>query len=107
MLSQDSICNNILDLFVIASTSGNFYRLALAWGYILDDSKLYSADTDKGTRKKLLSVFFMLRGGYPPPIPLRVFGQNDFPLKGEGDPPIPLRKKSAKKQLFLAKKRQF
>ena len=30
-----------------------------------------------------------------------------FPLRGGGYPPIPLRKKSAIKQLFLAKKRLF
>ena len=37
----------------------------------------------KGTRQKLLSGFFPLRGGYPP-FPLRVFGQDDFPVRGEG-----------------------
>ena len=51
----------------------------------------------KGGLQRLLSGFFPLRGGGYPPFPLRVFGQNDFPL----------RKKSVKKQLFSAKKRQF
>ena len=35
------------------------------------------------------------------------FEHIDFPLRGGEYPPIPLRKKSAKKQLFLAKKRLF
>ena len=56
--------------------------------------------------KNVLADFSVKGGGYPP-IPLRVFGQNDFPLRGGGYLPIPLRKKSAKKQLLLAKKRQF
>ena len=44
----------------------------------------------KGSFQKLLSGFFPLRGGG---IPLRVFGQDDFPLRGGGGyPPIPLRK---------------
>ena len=34
----------------------------------------------KGGRQKLLSGFF-------PPFPLRVFGQDDFPLSGEGVTP--------------------
>ena len=40
----------------------------------------------KGRCQKLLSGFFPLRGGYPP-FPLRVFGQDDFPLRGEGGTP--------------------
>ena len=40
----------------------------------------------KGSRQKLLSGFFPLRGGYPP-FPLMVFGQDDFPLRGEGGTP--------------------
>ena len=97
-------------------------------GYILDDSKLYSADTDEGTRQKLLSVFFMLRGGgipppillrvfghidfrlrggWVPPIPLSFFGHNDFPSMGEGVPPVPLRKKSTKNRYFWPKKANF
>ena len=57
-----------------------------------------------GTRQKLLSGFFPLRGGggYPP-FPLSFFAHNDFPLRGGMYPPIPLRKKSTKKELFLAK----
>ena len=61
-------------------------------GYILDDSKLYLADTDKGTRQKLLSVFFMLRGGgYPPHSAKGDFGQNDFPLEEGGGKYPPFR----------------
>ena len=56
----------------------------------------------KGRCQKLLSGFFPLGGGVPS-FPLSFFEHNDFPLRGGGGyPPIPLRKKSAKKQLFLA-----
>ena len=57
----------------------------------------------KGGLQKLLSGFFPLRGGGVPPFPLRVFGQNDFPLRG-GSTPNSAKEKSAKKQLFSAKK---
>ena len=44
----------------------------------------------KGTCQKLLSVFFSVKGGGgSPPFPLRVFGQDDFPLSGEGGPGTP------------------
>ena len=43
--------------------------------------------------KNYLADFFPLRGGYPQ-ISLRVFGQNDFPLRGGGVPP-----KSAKEKI--------
>ena len=59
----------------------------------------------KGTLSKLLSGLFLLRGGTP--IQLSFFGHNDVPLRGGGYHPIPLRKKSVKKQLFLAKIRLF
>ena len=36
-----------------------------------------------------------------PPFPLRVFGQDDFPLRGEGGPDSDTAKEnSAKKQVF-------
>ena len=55
----------------------------------------------KGTFQKLLSGFCPLRGGEYPPFPLRVFGQDDFPLRGGGGyPPIPLRKIPLKRQVF-------
>ena len=55
----------------------------------------------RGAVKKYLADFFREGGGVPP-FPLRVFGQDDFPLRGGGYPPIPLRKKSAKKRPLLA-----
>ena len=39
--------------------------------------------TYKGTRKILLCRFFPLRKG-DPPIPINVFGQNDYPSRGGG-----------------------
>ena len=54
----------------------------------------------KGSCQKRLSGFCPLRRGGYPPCP-----HTDCPIKGGGYPPIPLRKKSAKKRLFLAKKR--
>ena len=40
-------------------------------------------------------------GGGAPPFPLRVFGQDDFPLRGGGGyPPIPLRKIPLKRRYF-------
>ena len=78
-------------------------KVSLWSGAVLQEQKFLKA---KGIFQKLLSGFFPLRGGYPP-FPLSFFGQNNFPLRGGGVPPIPLRKKSAKKQLFLAKKRLF
>ena len=56
-------------------------------------------DFSKGGCQKLLSGFFPLRGGVPP-FPLRVFGQDDFPLRGEGVPPNSAEENSAKKQVF-------
>ena len=44
-------------------------------------------DQHKGARQKLLSGFSLLRGGGYPPFPLRVFGQDDFSLRGEGGTP--------------------
>ena len=41
----------------------------------------------KGSCQKLLSRFFSVKGGGYPPFPLRVFGQDDFPLRGEGGNP--------------------
>ena len=40
----------------------------------------------KGGRQKLLSGFF-------PPFPLRVFGQDDFPLRGGEYPPLSVKEK--------------
>ena len=37
--------------------------------------------------KNFLSDFFPLRGGGYPPFPLRVFGQDDFQLRGEEGTP--------------------
>ena len=53
----------------------------------------------KGPFQKLLSGFFPLRGGYPP-FPLRVFGQDDFLLRGEEGTPDSAKENSAKKQVF-------
>ena len=51
--------------------------------------------------RELLSGFFLLRGNGYPPFPLRAFGQDDFPLRGEGGyPPIPLRKIPLKSRYF-------
>ena len=42
-----------------------------------------------------------VKGGGYPPFPLRVFGQDDFPLRGGGGyPPIPLRKIPLKRRYF-------
>ena len=51
--------------------------------------------------QNLLSRFVLLRGegGYPL-FPLRVFGQDDFPLRGEGGTPNSAKENSAKKQVF-------
>ena len=38
----------------------------------------------QGTRQKLLSKFFPLRGGGLPPISAKGFWKNDFPLRGRG-----------------------
>ena len=54
----------------------------------------------KGGCQKLLSGFFPLRGGGEPPFPLRVFGQDDFLLRGEGGTPNSAKENSAKKQDF-------
>ena len=62
--------------------------------------------TSKGTFQKSFSGFFPLRGGYPP-FPSRVFGHNDFPLRGGGTPPIPLREKSSKNSYFWPKNAYF
>ena len=78
-------------------------KVSLWSGAVLQEQKFLKA---KGIFQKLLSGFFPLRGGYPP-FPQRFFGQSDFPLRGGEYPSIPLRKKSAKKQLFSAKKRHF
>ena len=56
-------------------------------------------DLPKGGCQKLLSGFFSVKGGYPP-FPLRVFGQDDFPLRGEGGTPNSAKENSAKKQVF-------
>ena len=40
----------------------------------------------KGTLQKLLSGFCPLRGGVPP-LSAKLFGHNDFPLRGGGVPP--------------------
>ena len=46
----------------------------------------------KGTCQKRFSGFFPLRGGGYPPFSLRVFGHNDFPLRG-GVPPNSVKEK--------------
>ena len=56
-----------------------------------------SATLLKGSCQKLLSGIFPLRGGYPPFLQ-RVFGLDDFLLRGEGVPP-----NSARKQVFLVR----
>ena len=62
----------------------------------------------KGPRQKRFRGFCPLRGGGgTPPFLLSFFGHKYFPLRGGEYPPILLRKKSAKRQLFLAKKRLF
>ena len=47
---------------------------------------LYDRIQYKGTFQKRFSGFFFFKGGGYPPFPLRVFGQNDFPLRGGGTP---------------------
>ena len=42
----------------------------------------------KGTRQKLLSGFFPLRGGGYPAFPLSFFEHIDFPFRGGGVPPL-------------------
>ena len=42
-----------------------------------------------------------------PPFPRRVFGQGDFPLRGEGGTPNSVKENSAKKQIFLATEAQL
>ena len=42
-------------------------------------------------------------GGVYTPFPIRVFGQDDFPLRGGGYPPIPLRKIPLKNRYFRSK----
>ena len=62
----------------------------------------------KGALQKLLSGFCPLRGGEYPPFPLRVFGQDDFPLRGGGGyPPIPLRKIPLKSRYFRSQNCKF
>ena len=58
-------------------------KVSLWSGAVLQEQKFLKA---KGIFQKLLSGFFPLRGGYPP-FPPRVFGQDDFPLRGEGGTP--------------------
>ena len=61
----------------------------------------------KGTRQKLLSGFFPLRGGVPP-ISAKVFWAGSFFVKGGGGhPPIPLRKIPLKSSFFLVQKLDF
>ena len=58
------------------------------FGDVSEKVKHLTNDASKGTRQKRFSGFCPLRegGGYPP-IPLRVFGQDDFPLRGGEVPP--------------------
>ena len=59
----------------------------------------------KGTCQKPFSGFCPLRGGWGyPPFPLRVFGQDDFPLRGGGVPPNSAKENSAKKADFFGPK---
>ena len=50
--------------------------------------------------KNYLADFFSVKGGGYPPFPLRVFRQDDFPLRVEGVPPSSAKENSAKKQVF-------
>ena len=60
-------------------------KVSLWSGAVLQEQKFLKA---KGIFQKLLSGFFPLRGGWGyPPFPLRVFGQDDFLLRGEGGTP--------------------
>ena len=52
-------------------------------------------------------IFSVKGGGVYPPFPLRVFGQDDFPLRGEGVPPFPLRKIPLKSRYFRSKNSIF
>ena len=71
-------------------------------------SSLAQTALAKGSFQKLLSGFFPLRGGGFTPHSAKLFWAQELSVKGGGEyPPIPLRKNSAKKQLFLAKKRLF
>ena len=49
--------------------------------------------------KNYLADFFLLGGGVTP-FPLRVSGQDDFPLWGRGVPPNSAKENSAKMQVF-------
>ena len=69
----------------------------LVWRWIFDSNK--NSSCIREPFKNYLADFFSVK--------LSFFEHNDFPLRGGEYPPIPLKKKSAKKQLFLAKKRLF
>ena len=58
-----------------------------------------SAQSFRDAVKNVLADLPVKGGGYPP-FPLRVFGQDDFPLRGEGVPPNSAKENSAKKQVF-------
>ena len=56
----------------------------------------------KGTCQKVFCRFFSVKGGGQgyPPFPLRVFGQDDFLIRGgRGVPPNSAKENSAKKQV--------
>ena len=63
-----------------------------------------SSNRHKGTFQKLLGGFFPW--GYPP-FPLRVFGQDDFPLRGREVPPISAKENSTKKQVLHVQELHF
>ena len=60
-----------------------------------------------GKLSKTTKRIFSVKGGVYPPFPRRVFGQGDFPLRGEGGTPNSVKENSAKKQIFLATEAQL
>ena len=61
-----------------------------------------------GALSKTTQRIFSVKGGKYPPFPLRVFGQNDFPLRGRGVPPnSAIKENSAKGRYFRSKNSVF
>ena len=94
-----------LECQLVGPCGGPLFQLYVLFDFLFKKRQFFSA-TILGTLQKLFSEFFSMKGGEGyPQLPLRFFGQNDFPLRGWWYPPIPLSKSSAKKQVFLDQKR--
>ena len=94
-----------LECQLVGPCGGPLFQLYVLFDFLFKKRQFFSA-TILGTLQKLFSDFFSMKGGEGyPQLPLRFFGQNDFPLRGWWYPPIPLSKSSAKKQVFLDQKR--